>query len=199
MTTIKLQKNEKVNLTKVSDLLKKVRVDLSWETPENVFPKYDLDVTAFILGSDGKMLSEESIVFFNSDPVIVNGTKYFGLSDASVYKSGDELSGGVESVFIDVEKLSEAITEISIVVTIHKAQVRKHSFDKVTGAKMDIYNQESGEKIAEFHLDEVTKNSTAIQVGSFFQHDGEFIFQGICASYELDLEAFVNGYLKSEG
>jgi tellurium resistance protein TerD len=166
MAKISLQKNEKINLTKASDKLSRVKVVLSWQTPTNVFPKYDLDVSAFLLGANTKMLSDESIVFYNQDT----------LPDGSVWKSPDEREGGSEELFIDIFKLSKAVAEISIIVTIHKADTRKQTF------------------IADFRLTDTAKDATSVQIGSFFQQEDEFIFQGLGVSYQLDLQAFVDGY-----
>jgi tellurium resistance protein TerD len=184
MAKISLQKNEKINLTKVSDRLNRVKVILSWQTPLNVFPKYDLDVTAFLLGSNQKMLSDESIVFFNQEE----------LPDGSVWKSPDEKEGGSEELYVDISKLSSAVVEISIIVTIHKAATRKQTFGAVTKPMVQIVNDETNEIIADFHLDDIAKDATSVQIGSFFQQQDEFIFQGLGVSYQLGLEDFVNGY-----
>ena len=184
MAKISLQKNEKINLSKVSDKLNRVKVVLSWETPTNVFPKYDLDVTAFLLGSNQKMLSDESIVFYNQEK----------LPDCSVWKSPDEKEGGSEELYVDISKLSSAVVEISIIVTIHKAVTRKQTFGAVTNPMVQIVNDETGEIIADFHLNDIAKDATSVQIGSFFQQQDEFIFQGLGVSYQLGLEDFVNGY-----
>ena len=179
-----LIKQEKINLTKASDSLRRVKAILSWVTPTNVFPKYDLDISAFLLGSNAKMLDEDSLVFYNQD----------SSPDGSVWKSEDEREGGSEELIIDITKLSSAVAEISLIVTIHKAAQRKQSFDKVSGSKLEIFNMDTQEKIVEFKLDGIEPGSTSLQVGSFYQAEGEFTFQAVGASYQLDLQAFVDGY-----
>jgi tellurium resistance protein TerD len=181
---IQIEKNQKINLTKESDLLKRIRIVLSWTTPTNVFPKYDLDVAAFLLGVDSKLLEDEGLVFYNNEKS----------PDGSVWMTGDEREGGSEELFIDIEKLADAVAEISITVTIHKADIRKHSFDQVKNSKLQIFNLDSGELIAEFLLDNATKNATAIHVGTFSKVEEEFMFHGINESYTLSIADFISGY-----
>lgn len=181
---INLEKDQKFNLTKDSDNLRKIRVVLSWTTPTNVFPKYDLDVSAFMLGSDTKLLDESGFIYYNNN----------SSPDGSVWMGEDEREGGSEELFIDVTKLSPAVAEISIPVTIHKAEPRKHSFDQVSDAQLEIFNNETGDKLATFKLSNVAKGSTAVHVGSFFQQDDEFIFHAIEGSYKLSLQDFITGY-----
>lgn len=180
---ISLEKKQTVNLTKASDYLSKVRVRMSWVTPTNVFPKYDLDISAFLLGADGKLLSEEGFVFFNQEAT----------PDGSVRKSEDEQSGGFEELYIDIPKLSDAVKEISLVSTIHKAETRKQSFDQVKNAKLEIFDQ-NDRPIAVFNLDTLAPGSWAIQIGSFYQTDEGFTFQGVGQGFQLELVAFFEGY-----
>ena len=179
-----LQKNESFNLTKDSDFLKKVRIEMSWQTPDNVFPAYDADISAFCLGSNQKLISDEGFIFYNQ----------LSTPDGSIVKSADELTGGVESIDINIETLSPAISEISLIVTLHKAKARKQSLDKVRNAKLDIFNIDSDELIATFALDAADPGATALQVGSFYQTEEGFIFQAINKSYVLELQDFVDGY-----
>jgi tellurium resistance protein TerD len=179
-----LNKNEKYNLTKNSDQLSKVHAVLSWVTPDNVFPKYDLDVSGFMLGSDAKLIDEDGFIYYNNQ----------SSPDNSVWMGEDERSGGSEDLFIDVKKLPESISEISVLVTIHKAIQRKQSFDKVKDAKIEIFNEETGDLLATFKLDTVKKGSTSVHVGSFFKQEDEFVFHAIEESYELTLQDFIDGY-----
>lgn len=184
MAKIKIAKHEKINLSKESDRLRRVRAVLGWNTPDNVFPKYDLDVSAFLLDGNAKLLSDDGFIFYGNETA----------PDGSVWKSPDEREGGTEELYIDITKLSPAVAEISIVVTIHKAVARKQNFGQVKGSYIEIFNDESGEAIAVFHLDQVGTNDTSVQVGSFYQTSEGFTFQGVGSGFQLELDAFVTGY-----
>ena len=182
--SLNLEKNQSLNLTKASDRLLRVKASLSWQTPENVFPSYDLDVCAFMLGESGKLLSDEGFIFYNQPAAV----------DGSVVSSGDETSGGTEDITIDIAKLNPAVAEISIVVTIHKAVDRKQHFKKVTGAMLEIFNVDTGEKLAVFKLSDAPIEATAVIVGSFYQTADGFTFTGVEQYYQLELESILDGY-----
>ena len=181
---ISLEKNQKFNLTKSSDLLKRVRAVLSWTTPTNVFPKYDLDVSAFLLDTSAKLLATEGFIYYN----------FPAAPDGSVWMGEDEREGGQEELFIDIDKMSDAVAEISVFVTIHKAEERRQNFNKVKDAKIVIFDWDTGETIASFALNEVEENATAVHVGSFYQQNNEFLFQPIEHSYQLRLADIITGY-----
>lgn len=184
---INLEKKEKINLEKASDKLKKVKAVLWWKAP-NHFPKFDLDVSAFCLQTTPngpKLLADEYFVFYNNEST----------PDKSVVKSPDVRDSGSEELVIDIPALPTTVDEISIIVTIHKGDERKQSFGQIEDAGIKIYNEDTGEEICFFDLDEQFSNETAVQVGSFFNPgSGEFSFQAVGTGYKLDLGAFVEGY-----
>lgn len=189
-----LAKQEKFNLMKADDRLRIVNAVLSWQTPSGVFPKYDLDVSAFLLGADGKLIDDTGFVYYNSPEYQIGGITVNGTPDRSVWKTPDEREGGEEVLSIDFSKLSQSITEISLVVTLHKAKIRKQTMAAVTGSKMRLVNFETGEEIAEFLLADVSGQNTAVQVGSFYREGEEFTFQAIGAGSTVGLEEFIDAY-----
>ncbi|MDD5150155.1 MAG: TerD family protein [Flavobacterium sp.] len=181
---MKLEKDMKFNLTKETDKLNIVKAVLGWNTPENVYPAYDLDVSCFLLDDNSKLLDELGFIFYNNEKSV----------DGSVQKSPDELSGGTEELIINIGKLSPTIKEISIIVTIHKAKERNQNFGKVKDSYIDLYNHETNEKIASFQLDRIAPENTAIQVGSFFNTPDGFIFQPVGAGSIGTLGDFLEAY-----
>ncbi|MFA6199115.1 MAG: TerD family protein [Bacteroidales bacterium] len=164
-----LEKDMEFNLSKESDRLKVVKAVLGWETPENVWPAYDLDVSCFLLDDNSKLMDESGLIYYNALKSV----------DGSVVKSPDELTGGTEEVYINIEKLSPSVKEISIVVTIHKAKERMQNFKQVTGSYIKFFNNETNEQIAVFQLDRIEELSTGVQVGSFFNRPEGLIFQPV--------------------
>lgn len=181
---MKLEKNQQINLTKDDDKLIRVKAVLNWETPKNIFPTYDLDVSAFLLNDKTKLISDEGFIFYNNETS----------PDGSVAKSPDERAGGSEEIIIDIPKLSPLVAEISLIVTIHKGQERAQSFKEVTGANIEIFNADTNEKIAYFELDKSMGDTTACQVGSFCKTSEGFTFKGVSVGYNLTLGDFLAGY-----
>ena len=77
-----LSKGQKVDLTKAHPGLSNVIVGLGWDTNQNG-ANYDLDASAFLLGGNNKVLSDDDFIFYNNP----SG------ADGSVHYSGDNRSG----------------------------------------------------------------------------------------------------------
>jgi tellurium resistance protein TerD len=182
----KMTTGSSINLTKKDDSLTKVRATLYWKAP-NHFPAFDLDVSAFICRNTPngpKLIAEEWFVFYNNEKSPAN----------AVVKSPDEREGGTETLEIDIAALPAEAEEISIIVTIHKADERAQSFGQIEEAGIEISNAVTGDKICFYDLDAEFKAETAVQVGSFFKDATGFSFQAVGAGYSLGLGDFVAGY-----
>ncbi|MGZ8924450.1 MAG: TerD family protein [Nitrososphaeraceae archaeon] len=194
-----LSKSERFNLTKDSDsTLKIVRAELSWETPENIFPPYDLDVSMFGLANNGvgpKLVKDDYFIFYNHINKSKDASQPIVTLDESIIKSPDEQSGGVEWIKILLDKVDSRATEFSFVVTIHEAIKRKQNFGKVTDAKISIFNDETNELICYFQLDDTFKSNTSVQIGSLLKQNNDWIFEAVGSGWDnYGLEDFLNIY-----
>ena len=52
-------------------------------------------------------------------------------------------------------------------------------------------NDETGEVLAEYDLDEDYSDKTALQFGSLYRRDGEWRFQAVGAGFKLNLATFI--------
>lgn len=185
---INLNKAEgkKINLSKAAPSLTNVTARLWWS---GVTAPFDLDVTAFVLSSASgspAVLSDEYMVFYGSE-----GLKS---PDGSVWKTPDERAAGTEELYINLPGLPASADEVSIVVTIYEGAQRAQTFGQIPEAGIKLLNSDTGEEIAFFDLDAQFTNETAVQVGSLFKQNGEFVFQAVGAGYVLDLGGFAQGY-----
>ncbi|MEC7121328.1 MAG: TerD family protein [Pseudomonadota bacterium] len=190
---INLTKGSSINLNKQTPSLQRVRVGLGWEMATTT-PAIDLDVSAFVCRlnaqNEPKLLSEQHLVFFNN----------LKTPNGSVVHSGDNRTGAAEgddeTLQVDLTRLELDIREISFVITIHDAAARGHKFGQLREAYIKLYNADSGELLCEYDLDAEFGSETALQVGSIIKNaSGEFEFHAIGAGYNLDLGAFLQGYL----
>lgn len=190
---INLTKGSNINLNKQTPSLRRVRVGLGWEVA-NTTPALDLDVSAFVCKltdqNEPKLLSEQHFVFFNN----------LKTPNGSVVHSGDNRSGTAsgddETLQVDLLQLEPEIREISFVVTVHDAAARNHNFGLLREAYIRLYNDETGELLCQYDLDAEFSSETALQVGSIIRNSqGDFEFHAIGAGYNLELGAFLQGYL----
>lgn len=188
MSSINLQKGEKIDLTKGRTGVAKYQVGLGWDANGNVGADFDLDASAFVLGANGKRLSDAHFVFYNnlSDP------------EGGVTHSGDNLTGtgtgDDETLTLDFAKMNPGATEIIFIVTIHDAANRKQSFGQVRNAYIRIYNPDTNEEFLKYELDEDFSIETALNFGRVYLKDGEWRFDATGTGKRGGLQDYVNEF-----
>jgi len=186
-TAINLEKGAKVDLTKVNPTVAKYRVGLGWK-PRATGQAFDLDVSALILGANGKRLSDAHFVFYNNlkspnDAVIHTGDNRTGEGD------GDD-----ESLIVDFSKIEEEAQEIVFVTTIDKAAERNQNFGQVSGSYIRIMNDADGSEILKYDLNEDASAETAMSFGRLYKRDGEWKFEATGVGERGGLQAFLDKY-----
>ena len=118
--------------------------------------------------------------------------------DGAVTHSGDNRTGDAagddESILVDLGKLHPEAREISFIVTIHDAVARGQNFGQIRDAYIRLYDDLTGQVVADYDLDEMFSQETAVQFGSLFKLNGEWSFKAVGAGYRLGLGDFVAGY-----
>ena len=120
--SVKLQKGQKVSLSKDHAGLSKVIVGLGWDEREDAGDAFDLDASAFLLNSDNKVRSDDDFIFFNQ----------LSSKCGSVVHQGDNLTGAGdgddEQIVVDLPKVPSDVERIVFIVTIYKAKERHQNF-----------------------------------------------------------------------
>ncbi len=201
MTTVhgfNLEKGQRFNLSKSNEQLHTIRAELSWNTPAKQFPKFDLDVSVFGLTQTDrgpKLLKDDYFIFYNHINKKDDKTPIDTL-DGAITKSPDETSGGVEWIKVRLPQVDADADELSFIVTIDKAHQRGQTFNNVEDAQIQIFNDETGDLICSYDLDEDFPDETAVQIGSLIrQPDGDWVFEAVGVGYDLEIGAFVEGYI----
>lgn len=183
---INLEKGQRIEIA-----LAKVGVGLGWDPNEGTGYDFDLDASAFMLGSNKKLPQDEFFVFYNNQKS----------PDGAVESSGDDTTGGNsdggddETVFVDLKKVDSRIQEIIFTVTIHKAEERKQNFGQVRNSYIRIYNAVTNEEIAKYDLDEDFSVETAVEFGRLYRRGSDWKFEAMGIGYKGGLQYFVNKYV----
>jgi tellurium resistance protein TerD len=180
---INLQKGQRENLN-----AQKFTIGLGWDTnASSTGSAFDLDASVFMLGANGKIVSDEYFVFYNN-------TKS---PDGSVTHTGDNLTGAGdgddESILVDLSKLNSSVQEICVVVTIHDAQNRKQNFGQVRNSFIRVYDQGNTE-LVKYELDEDFSVETAVEFGRIYNKGGQWKFEAIGAGMKGGLEDYLKKY-----
>ena len=181
---INLEKGQRVNVE-----LQKFTIGLGWDTnSSSTGVDFDLDASAFILGENKKLLSDENFIFYNN----------LKSPDVSVEHTGDNLTGegegDDESIHIDLSKITPNAYEICFVVTIHKADERKQNFGQVHNSFIRIYNTDTNEEIMKYELEEDFSIETAVEFGRLYLRTGQWKFEAIGVGMKGGLQDYVNKY-----
>lgn len=182
-----------INLTKgqrVEIGLSKVGIGLGWDPNEGTGFDFDLDASAFMVGDNKKLPSDEFFVFYNNPKS----------PDGAVESSGDDLTGGNsdgddETLTVDLTRVDPKIKEIVFTVTIHDYENRKQNFGQVRNSFIRIYNAQTNEEIAKYELDEDFSIETAVEFGRLYVRNGEWKFEAMGIGYKGGLEYFVNKFV----
>lgn len=188
MSTISLVKGAKVDLTKTNPTVSKFRIGLGWNPQSAVGQAFDLDVSAFILGENGKRLSDAHFVFYNN----------LKSPSESVVHTGDNLTGDGEgddeTLIVDFSKIEDSATEVVFVTTIHDADSRNQNFGQVNGSYIRIMNDADGNEILKFDLNEDASVETAMQFGKLYKKDGEWKFEATGTGQTGGLQSFLDKF-----
>ena len=183
---INLEKGQRIGIG-----LNKVLVGLGWDPNTGSGAEFDLDASAFMLGENKKVPADEFLVFYNQPKS----------PDGAVESSGDDRTGGNsehgddEMLTVDLEKVDSRVQEIIFTVTIHKAEERRQNFGQVRNAYMRICDQDSGEEIARYDLDEDFSVETAVEFGRLYKRNGAWKFEAMGIGYKGGLAYFVQKYV----
>ena len=170
---ISLQKGGNVNLSKEAPGMKRMLVGLGWDVRATDGEGFDLDSSAFLLTATGKVRSDADFIFYNQAKS----------ADGSVEHTGDNRTGAGagddEALMIDLSKVPTEIEKISVCVTIHEAEARRHNFGMVASAYIRCVNAETNGEVAKYDLSEDASVETAMIFGEIYRHGGDWKFKAI--------------------
>ncbi|ELS02462.1 putative stress response protein, TerZ- and CABP1 [Xenococcus sp. PCC 7305] len=190
---ISLAKGERISLEKVAPGLKEAVVGLGWDTnPTDSGSDFDLDGSLFVLGSDGKLISDKHFIFYN------NLTSPD--ADKSIQHMGDNLTGAGEGddeiIKINLQKVPSDINKIVVTVTIHEAQKRKQNFGQVQNAFIRIVNPQDNQEVVRYDLTEDYSVETALIMAEIYRKDNEWRVNAVGSGYEGGLQALLDRFNK---
>ena len=174
-----------INLTKGQNVridkgVQKVRVGLSWDTGEK---EVDLDVLALELDNktDGKCISDEYVVFYNSVKKTAQGKPTD--PNQAVIHSGDnrtgEGDGDDETIEVDFSKVDPRVQAILFVVNIYDAEARHQNFGQVKNPRARLYFENANVPDLVYELDEDFDTQICVEFCILYRHDGQWKVKAI--------------------
>jgi len=181
---INLQKGQRETLN-----APKFTIGLGWDTNSSVTgAQFDLDASVFIMGDNKKLITDDFFVFYNN---LIS-------PDEAVKHTGDNLTGDGdgddEQILVDLSKTDSRVTEMSIIVTIHDAEVRKQNFGQVRNSFVRIVDAVTGTELVKYELEEDFSIETAVEFGRIYKRNNEWKFEAVGAGQRGGLQDYLNKY-----
>ncbi len=177
--SVKLQKGQKVSLSKEQPGLSKIIVGLGWDAVQQqrklFAPKpKDIDCDAFaLLLTDGRLSSKDDIVYFGN----------LNHKSKSVMHMGDNLTGqgdgDDEQIVIDLDKVPAQNDKIVLAVNIYKAYDRQQHFGMIENAFIRLVDSRNNQEICIYNLSENYSGKTAMLFGEVYRYNAEWKFGAI--------------------
>jgi tellurium resistance protein TerD len=190
---VSLQKGGNVSLSKEAPGLTEVIVGLGWDARVTDGAKFDLDASVFIVGENGKVLDDNSFIFYNNKKS----------ADGSVEHMGDNQTGDGdgddEQATVKLTGLAAAVKKLVFAVTIHDSEARKQSFGQVANAYIRVVNKADGKELARYDLSEDASTETAMIFGELYRAGEEFKFKAIGQGFAGGLKPLAEAHGVSIG
>ncbi|AWL39256.1 MULTISPECIES: TerD family protein [Streptomyces] len=185
---VSLAKGGNVSLSKEAPGLSAVLVGLGWDARGTTGADFDLDASALLLTTAGKVVSDQHFVFYNN----------LTSPDGSVEHTGDNLTGegegDDESIKVNLSAVPAEVDKIVFPVSIHEAVSRGQSFGQVRNAFIRVVNQTGGTEIARYDLSEDASTETAMVFGELYRHGTEWKFRAVGQGYASGLAGIASDY-----
>ena len=188
VNALNLKKNDVLNLTKKAPGLTEVILGAGWDVANNGFD-FDLDIAAFLLDENGKVVNvPDDVIFFNNmrgQGIELLGDNRTGAGD------GDD-----ERIQMDLSQIRQDIKKIVFVVTIHEAQMKRQTFGMVENSYVRLLDTKNNEKeICKFNLKENGSTATSVIFAEIHRDGYEWQFKAIGEGKIADLNGILGLYM----
>ncbi len=189
--SVNLEKGGRQTLQKNGEGAGSFTIGLGWDTSHLSGVDFDLDVSGFLLGLDGKSDHEgKGFLFFNNKD----------LFNGAIIHSGDNRTGDAtgddESIIIDLSKIDPQKTpKFIVLVTVYDAAARRQNFGQVNNAYVRVLNN-SGVEVCKYDLTEDFSSVSMVIVCEIYYHaaTSEWKFKAAGEGQAGDLSSMCNLY-----
>ncbi|MDR6123488.1 stress response protein SCP2 [Bacillus sp. SLBN-46] len=186
---LSLVKGQKIELTKNNPDMNLLHIGLDWKAPKT----FDVDVSAFLLGNDEKIVREEDFVFYGQT-TSSNGSVNLEESLSTIEK---------QHFIINLPNVSDEVQKISFTLTIYESELNGYTFQDVTDIKLRIMNIRLQQELAIFPIDYTFTKESAVVLGTLYRYSGEWKFHAVgsgffgglsdlCADYGIEVDSSID-------
>lgn len=187
--SVKLEKNEIVNISKQYPNTKNISVTLGWDAqgmhkPRGILarinslftepvPDIDCDASAFLCDKDGRIKQNSDIICFDNTQHISGSVNHLGDDTTGV---GD---GADEEITVDLERFPDTYGKIVFTVNIYKAHERQQNFGMIKNMFLKVSDISAGQELFFYEPDKSCNSKTALIFGELFKDGEEWKFRAV--------------------
>ena len=188
MSTLSLSKGSNLSLTKADPGLERAMIGLGWDPRTTSGDAFDLDASALLLSSNGKVRSQADFIFYNQ----------LETPDGAVVHQGDnrtgEGDGDDEQILIDLSLLPADVDRIVIVVSIDQAEERRQNFGQIRDAFCRVVNQDTDHEVVRYDLSEDAASETSMIFAEIYRNRREWKFRAVGQGYATGLRGIATDF-----
>lgn len=185
---ITLEKKKPISLVKEKPGLNNIVAGLGWDEATIKGVPVDCDVSVFLLGTNGKLVSEEHFIFYNN----------LSSPDGSVIHTGDNRDGDGdgddESIKIDLAKIDARVEFLYFAITIHESESRGHHFGNVENSFINIRNGADNSILCQFQLKESFDGQDSLLIASISRNNGNWNVEALGQAFSGGLSTLIELY-----
>lgn len=174
-----LQKGQKAALEHGTPL-SGVKACFGWNTTN---AQCDVDVSAYLLGADGKVLGDNWFVFYGQEQ-----------SPDGYVRLQTQEKDDRQSVTIDLAHLNSQVKKIVFVLTINEAFEKHLNFGMMEDAYVRILDGQTGQELTSFQMTEYYSNVISMMIGEIYNHNGTWKFNAVGNGVAKDLAGLCQMY-----
>lgn len=180
--TVPLQKNTVLDLNKVAPSLENLDLGAGWDIA-SMGNDYDLDISAFLLGTNNKISNASDVIYFNN------------MSAPGIHLNGDNRTGAGEGddevISVNLKQVSPNVEKILLAVTIYDAVNRRQTFGQVNNSYIRLIDKNENKEIARFDLKDNYSTETAVIFGELVRNGSNWAFHSIGDGHQVDLNGLL--------
>ena len=188
MSSLSLSKGSNLSLTKADPGLERAMIGLGWDPRTTSGDSFDLDASALLLNSSGKVRSQADFIFYNQ----------LATPDGAVVHQGDnrtgEGDGDDEQILLDLTLIPADVDRIVIVVSIDQAEERHQNFGQIRDAFCRVVNQDTDREVVRYDLSEDAASETSMIFAEIYRNRGEWKFRAVGQGYATGLRGIATDF-----
>ncbi|WP_372660567.1 TerD family protein [Cohnella sp.] len=183
--SLSIIKGQKTDITKNNPSLSRIIVGMGWSSSAGV----DLDLSAFVLRSNGKVGTDQDLIYYSNPSGANEGIKILTTDKKSYGNQADQ-----EQVLVTLSNIPTEVVRVPIALTIYEGDARKQNFSLVKDAYIRVMDEVSGSEMFRYELGNNFPVETAIVVGELYRYNTDWKFNAIGSGYSGGLSALCNSF-----